>query len=105
MSRQFVDGSDSKTGDDMRKQIDFPPYEEAELKAIYEDGSVLCDLYGGRMEPEGGGEAGVPERWQWHDRDIVFPAGSGILSLTGREKAAFEEEQKQKPSYYETVVY
>ena len=111
MSRYFVDGSDSKNNKVMRKQIDFPPYEEAEIKAIYEDGSVLCDLYGRKMEPaeslsEGIGEAGTGgmEPWQWHDTAICFPAGSAILSLTEPEKAAFEEEQKQKLRYDETAV-
>ena len=92
----------------MRKQIDFPPYEEAEVKQIMEDGSVLCDLYGGKMEPseslsEGVGEsvAGGSEQWQWHDRDIVFPAGSSILSLTEQEKVEFEEEQAQEMMLWE----
>ncbi len=84
----------------MRKKIEFPPYEEAEVRAICADGTVLCDLYGGKMEPAGNlseriGESGasIPEQWQWHDIDIVFPAGSKILSLTEQEKIEFEKEQ------------
>lgn len=62
----------------MRKTIDFPPYTEAEIKEIYDDGSALCDLYG----------AG------YSDTDICFPAGSGILQLSVKEEAAFYEEKE-----------
>lgn len=93
----------------MRKKIEFPPYEEAEVKAILEDGSVLCDLYGGEIAPaeslseisadnssDGSMESWTkaPEQWYWHDTDILFPAGSEIVSLTEQEKSEFEEEQK-----------
>ena len=87
----------------MRKQIDFAPYQEAEVKQILEDGSVLCDLYGGKIDPtenlsEGTAEAvtGGSGQWKWRDTDIVFPAGSQILSLTEQEKIELEEEQIQK---------
>ena len=82
----------------MRKKIEFPPYEEAELKAVLEDGSVLCDLYGGKTV----GEVGA-ETWAYTDTDIVFPAGSGILSLSEEEKAAFETEQLNAKNHEETI--
>jgi len=59
----------------MRKSINFPPYNEAEVKQILEDGSLLCDLYG-------------PEH---NDTDILFPPHSQVLSLTGEEREQFEE--------------
>ena len=64
-----------------------------------------CILRGTALS-EGIGEAGTGgmEPWQWHDTAICFPAGSAILSLTEPEKAAFEEEQKQKLRYDETAV-
>ena len=73
----------------MRKKIEFPPYEEAEVKAVLEDGSILCDLYG-----EKAGDASGEPYWRYRDTDIVFPAGSGIVSLTEEEKKKFFEEQK-----------
>ncbi len=91
----------------MRKTINFPPYEEAEVKAILEDGSLLCDLYGGKIAPaeslseisadnssEGSGESGAPEQWQWKDTDILFPAGSEIVVLSPDEKLQHEMEQE-----------
>ena len=94
----------------MRKTINFPPYEEAEVKAILEDGSVLCDLYGGKIEPEeipsldspseslsegiGEPEVEVSEQWQWKDTDILFPAGSEIVVLSPDEKLQHEMEQE-----------
>ncbi len=62
----------------MRKRIDFPPYDEAEVRQINEDGSALCDLYGDGIS----------------DRDIVFPAGSAILGLTEAEVASFAAAQQ-----------
>lgn len=73
----------------MRKKIEFPPYEEAEVKEIYEDGSILCDLYGEKAVDES-----EEPYWRYRDTDIVFPAGSGIMSLTEEEKTKFFEEQK-----------
>lgn len=73
----------------MRKKIEFPPYEEAEVKAVLEDGSILCDLYGEKAVDESG-----EPYWLYRDTDIVFPAGSGIVSLTEEEKKKFFEEQK-----------
>lgn len=73
----------------MRKKIEFPPYEEAEVKAVLEDGSILCDLYGEKAVDESG-----EPYWRYRDTDIVFPAGSGIVSLTEEEKKKFFEEQK-----------
>lgn len=71
----------------MRKAIDFPPYTVAEVKAVNEDESVLCDLYGDRVS----------------DTNIVFPAGSEILNLTEEEKAVFEAEQLNAVSHEEIV--
>lgn len=82
----------------MRKNIKFPPYEEAELKAVLEDGSVLCDLYGGKTVGEVGSET-----WAYTDTDIVFPAGSGILSLSEEEKVEFEAEQSNVMNHEETI--
>ena len=73
----------------MRKKIEFPPYEEAEVKAVLEDGGVLCDLYGEKTVGEVGSEI-----WAYMDTDIVFPADSEIMSLTEEEKKKFFEEQK-----------
>lgn len=73
----------------MRKKIEFPPYEEAEVKAVLEDGGVLCDLYGEKTVGEVGSEI-----WAYMDTDIVFPADSEIMSLTEEEKTKFFEEQK-----------
>lgn len=64
----------------MRKQIDFPPYTEAEIKRIEEDGSALCDLFG----------AG------YSDTDISFPADSPYLNLTEEEKAQIEAEAQAR---------
>lgn len=73
----------------MRKKIEFPPYEEAEVKEIYEDGSILCDLYGEKAVDES-----EEPYWRYRDTDIVFPADSEIMSLTEEEKTKFFEEQK-----------
>ena len=61
----------------MRKEIDFAPYDEAEIKGIYEDGGVLCDLYGDGHS----------------DRDILFPEGSPVLTLTEQEWEQFRAER------------
>ena len=63
----------------MRKKIDFPPYSEAEAMQIVEDGSVLCNLYGGKITDERG-----LEKCNYTD--------SGILSLTDDERRQIEEE-------------
>lgn len=66
----------------MRKSIDFPPYTEAEVKEIMEDGSILCDLYGE----------------QFYDYNIIFAPNSSILKLTKKEKEQFASEQAEKQS-------
>lgn len=61
----------------MRKQIDFPPYKEADIKSMIKavdiDGnvseSVVCDLYGD----------------EHNDKDISFPINSSLLNLTLEE--------------------
>ena len=73
----------------MRKKIECPPYEEGEVKEIYEDGSILCDLYGEKAVDES-----EEPYWRYRDTDIVFPADSEIMSLTEEEKTKFFEEQK-----------
>ena len=72
----------------MRKNIDFPPYTEAEVKEIMEDGSILCDLYGD----------------QFYDYNIFFPSGSSILKLTKKEKEQFASEQSEKQSAFLNIV-
>ena len=72
----------------MRKKIEFPPYEEAEVKEIYEDGSILCDLYGEKAVDES-----EEPYWRYRDTDIVFPADSEIMSLTEEKKKFFEEQK------------
>lgn len=74
----------------MRKKIEFPPYEEAEVKAVLEDGSVLCEVYGRETVGEVGSET-----WAYMDTDIVFPADSEIMSLTEEERKAFSEGQRR----------
>lgn len=64
----------------MRKLINFAPYNEAQIKVINEDGSVLCDLFG-----DG-----------YNDTDICFPADSEILSLTDEDIEHFNAEQIAK---------
>lgn len=80
----------------MRKKIDFPPYEEAEIKAVNDNGDVLCDLLGGQQElaPESGEVPVV--RWTYTDSDILFPAGSPILSLTDEEIERFRDELRTR---------
>ncbi len=60
------------------KPIDFPPYTKAEIKRLDSDGSVLCDLYGDEISPQG-------ERY--HDTDISLPDGVELFSLTAEEVA------------------
>lgn len=57
--------------------INFPPYNEAKIKSIDEDGSVLCDLFGENH----------------NDTDICFPADSEIVCLTAEEIEQFNAEQ------------
>lgn len=71
----------------MRKKIDFPPYSEAEVIQIVKDGSVLCNLYGGKITDERG-----LEKWNYTDSGILFPPDSEILSLTDDERRQIEEE-------------
>lgn len=71
----------------MRKQIDFPPYTEAEVKQIMEDGSLLCDLCGERLFDDQG-----PQAWIYTDTGILFPPDSEILSLTDDERRQIDEE-------------
>lgn len=59
------------------KSINFPPYNEAKIKSIDEDGSVLCDLFGE----------------SYNDTDICFPSDSEILSLSTEEIEQFNAEQ------------
>ena len=83
----------------MRKKIDFAPYEEAELKMIYEDGSALCNLFGGKVSDadqiDGDSMSeSIREQWLHTDTDILFPADSPILSLSQADIEQFAEEQK-----------
>ena len=71
----------------MKKKIDFPPYTEADVKQIMEDGSLLCDLYGEKLSDDQNTEA-----WHYTDTDIVFRPDSDILSLTDDERRQIEEE-------------
>lgn len=71
----------------MRKKIDFPPYSEAEVKQIMEDGSLLCDLYGEKLSDDKDAES-----WNYTDTNILFPPDSAILSLTDDERRQFKEE-------------
>lgn len=82
----------------MRKKIEFPPYEEAEVKAVLEDGSILCDLYGEKAVDESG-----KPYWRYRDTDIVFPAGSEILDLTEEEKSELEAELLNTVNYEESI--
>ncbi len=69
----------------MRKQIDFAPYQWAEVKEIMEDGSVLCNLQGeAKTERE--------PLQQYTDTDILFPPNSSILSLSTEEKELIKAE-------------
>lgn len=61
----------------MIKTINFPPYNVGQIKAINEDGSVVCDLFGE----------------SYNDTDICFPADSKIISLTAEEIEQFNAEQ------------
>jgi len=63
----------------MKKQIDFPPYTEAQIKEIHQDGSIVCDLFG-----EG-----------YTDTNIGFATGNPYLSLTDKEIEEFRKELKQ----------
>ena len=56
----------------MRKTIDFPPYEEAEVKEICADGTVLCDLYGNMSDDN---------IWKDTDKNVSFPVGGPVLFL------------------------
>lgn len=82
----------------MRKTIYFPPYEEAEVKEIHEDGSILCNLYGEQVVDESGNPY-----WRYRDTDIVFPADSGIVSLTEEEKSELEAELLNTVNYEESI--
>ena len=59
----------------MKKTIDFPPYTEAEVVGVAEDGSVLCNLYG------------VEDGVEYRDQSILFPPDSVVLRLTDKERA------------------
>ena len=56
----------------MIKKIEFPPYEEAEVKEICADGTVLCDLYGNMSDDN---------TWEDTDRNVSFPVGGPVLFL------------------------
>ena len=61
--------------------IDFPPYSEAEITGVAEDGSVVCNLYGMVDKVVDGEVVGV----EYRDTNISFPAGSPVLGLTEEE--------------------
>lgn len=90
----------------MRKKIEFPPYEEAEVKEIYEDGGLLCEVYGEKQDDGS---------WIYEDRNVLFPAGSPVLLLEESDylsilKAKTENgslvlPENEEVDGYKTVVY
>ena len=83
----------------MRKQIDFPPYTEAEIKQIMEDGSLLCDLYGERLFDDQG-----PQAWIYTDTGILFPPDSEILSLTDDERRQIDAEYNRNEQILAALI-
>lgn len=60
----------------MRKEIDFTPYEEVDVKEICADGTVLCDLYGNKSDDN---------TWEHIDKNVSFPVGGPVLFLEAND--------------------